>query len=384
MKSIGISILSASMLMACAATSGFAADETKIKTITDAAIKPIIEKYAIPGVAVAITADGQDHIFNYGVESKDTGRPVAPTTLFELGSISKTFTVTLASYAEASGQLSLSDKVGKFLPAMKGKPFGDVTLMTLGTHTAGGFPLQLPDEVKTEKQLFGYFEAWQPSYAAGTQRSYANPSIGMLGYVVAKAMHGDFAALMEGKLFAALGLKSTYIDVSNARLADYAQGYKRSGEPARMTPAMLSAEAYGVKSTAGDMIRFVGANMGLVKLDEKLQQAITNTHIGYFKAGAMTQDLIWEQYAYPPSLSDLLQGNSPAMLKTMPVSELRPPMKPRDDVWINKTGSTNGFGAYVAFIPKQRLGIVILANKNYPNEDRVAAAYQILTALSAD
>ncbi|EJC77398.1 class C beta-lactamase [Rhizobium hidalgonense] len=384
MKSIGISILSASMLMACAATSGFAADETKIKTITDAAIKPIIEKYAIPGVAVAITADGQDHIFNYGVESKDTGRPVAPTTLFELGSISKTFTVTLASYAEASGQLSLSDKVGKFLPAMKGKPFGDVTLMTLGTHTAGGFPLQLPDEVKTEKQLFGYFEAWQPSYAAGTQRSYANPSIGMLGYVVAKAMHGDFAALMEGKLFAALGLKSTYIDVPKARLADYAQGYKRSGEPARMTPAMLSAEAYGVKSTAGDMIRFVGANMGLVKLDEKFQQAITNTHIGYFKAGAMTQDLIWEQYAYPPSLNGLLQGNSPAMLETMPVSELQPPMKPRADAWINKTGSTNGFGAYVAFIPKQRLGIVILANKNYPNEDRVAAAYQILTALSAD
>ncbi|NYJ11920.1 beta-lactamase class C [Rhizobium leguminosarum] len=384
MKSIGVKILSAFLLSAGAATSAFAADETKLKAITDAAIKPIIEKYAIPGVAVAITADGEDHIFNYGVESKDTGRPVAPTTLFELGSISKTFTVTLASYAEASGQLSLSDKAGKFLPAMKGKPFGDIALMNLGTHTAGGFPLQLPDEIKTENQLLGYFETWQPSYAAGTQRSYANPSIGMLGYIVTKAMHGDFAALMQGKLFAGLGLKSTYIDVPKARLADYAQGYKRNGEPARMTPAVLSAEAYGVKSTAGDMIRFVGANMGLVKLDEKLQQAITSTHFGYFKAGAMTQDLIWEQYPYPVALNDLLEGNSPAMVKTMPVSELQPAMQPRDDVWINKTGSTNGFGAYVAFIPKQQLGIVILANKNYPNEDRVAAAYQILTALAAD
>ncbi|MBB4235951.1 class C beta-lactamase [Rhizobium esperanzae] len=384
MTSLGLKILSAALISACACTNGFAADETKVRAIADAAIKPLMETYAIPGVAVAITVDGQDHIFTYGVESKETGRPVAPSTLFELGSISKTFTVTLAAQAEMNGELSLSDKVSRYLPSMQKKPFGDVILMNLATHTAGGFPLQLPDEIKTEKQLLGYFAAWHPSYAAGTQRSYANPSIGMLGYITAKSMGGDFATLMEEKLFAALGLKNSFINVPKSRLADYAQGYKRNGEPARMSPAMLSSEAYGVKSTAGDMIRFVGANMGMIKLDENLQQAIANTHIGYFGVGAMTQDLIWEQYAYPAALNSLLDGNLPAMLKTIPVSALKPPMKPRDDVWINKTGSTNGFGAYVAFIPKEHLGVVILANKSYPNEKRVAAAYQILTALSAD
>ncbi|SCB57016.1 beta-lactamase class C [Rhizobium aethiopicum] len=384
MKNVGMRILSAALISACASTSGFAADAAKVRAIADAAIKPVMEKNAIPGVAVGITIDGEQHVFTYGVVSKETGRPVAPTTLFELGSISKTFTATLASYAEAKGELSLDDKVSTYLPAMKGKPFGDVELINLATHAAGGFPLQLPDEVKTEKQLLSYFAAWQPSYAAGTQRSYANPSIGMLGYITAKAMGGDFAALMEGKLFAALGLKSTYINVPKSRLADYAQGYKRTGEPARLTPALLSSEAYGVRSTAGDMIRFVGANMGQVNVDGKLQQAIAKTHTGYFSVGATTQDLIWEQYDYPAALPSLLEGNSAAMLKTTPVSELRPPMKPRDDVWINKTGSTNGFGAYVAFVPKERLGIVILANKNYPNEERVTAAHRILTALAAD
>ncbi|MBY5455439.1 beta-lactamase [Rhizobium leguminosarum] len=383
MKRDWIGILSAALVATCISTNGFAADEMKLKAISDSAIKPVMDKYGIPGMAVAITVDGEDHIFNYGVVSKDANTPVTATTMFELGSISKTFTVTLTSHAEVTRRLSLSDKVSRYLPSMKGKPFGDVALLNLGTHTAGGFPLQVPDDVKTEKQLIDYFEAWRPSYEAGTHRTYANPSIGMLGYITAKSMDEGFVALMEGKLFPSLGLKSTFIDVPKSRMADYAQGYKRSSEPARMTPAILSSEAYGVKSTASDMIRFIDANMGLVELDEKLQQAITNTHREYFDVGAMTQDLIWEQYSYPATLTTLMENNSSAMLKTIPVKQLTPAMEPRDDVWINKTGSTNGFGAYVAFIPKERLGIVILANKNYPNEDRVSAAYQILTDITS-
>lgn len=362
-------------------TQALAADDAKLKAITDAAIKPVMEKNGIPGLAVGISVDGESHIFTYGVMSKSSGQPVTAQTLFELGSISKTFTVTLSAYAEMNGQLSLSGKVEDYLPSMKGKPFGDVTLMQLGTHTAGGFPLQVPDNVKTEQQLMAYLKAWKPSYKPGTHRTYANPSIGMLGYITAEAMGQSFDDAMKDTLFPALGLKNTFTVVPEAKMADYAQGYKRTGEPARMTPAVLSSEAYGVRSTAEDMIRFINANMGLEKLNVKIQQALTNTHTGYFGVGAMTQDMVWEQYAHPAQLKTLRELNSGALLKTVPVSEISPPMKPRQDVFINKTGSTNGFGAYVAFIPKQKLGIVILANKNYPNEERVSAAYEILEAL---
>jgi beta-lactamase class C len=98
----------------------------------------------------------------------------------------------------------------------------------------------------------------------------------------------------------------------------------------------------------------------------------------------MTQDLIWEQYAYPVELKTLLKGNSYQMiLKATPATQITPPMEPRKDVLINKTGSTNGFGAYVAFVPEKQMGIVILANKTYPIDDRITIAHQIFSKLGA-
>ena len=372
----------AACLVAASSIAGHAVDNrARVQAIVDAAVRPVMEKNGIPGMAAGVTAGGNTYTFEYGVASKETGKPVTPSTMFELGSISKTFTVTLAALAEVNGQLSLSDKTAKYLPSMRGKPFGDVTLMHLGTHTAGGFPLQIPHDVKTSDQLMTYFENWKPIYKPGTARTYANPSIGVLGVIAARAIGKDFATAMEGEIFPGLGLTSTYIHVPDAKMADYAQGYTRTDKPARMTEAILASEAYGVKSTATDMIRVVRANMNVIKLDAKLQRAIANTHIGYFKDGAMTQDMIWEQYDDPADLQTLLKGNSNDMIRQTPVAQLTPPQKPRPDAWVNKTGSTNGFGAYVAFIPEKKLGIAILANKNYPNEDRVRIAYQVFTGL---
>jgi beta-lactamase class C len=355
----------------------------KIRSVVDREVRSLMDEYHIPGMAVSIVAGSRSYVFNYGVASSETAKPVTDDTLFELGSISKTFTATLTSYAQLSGYLSLSDTTAKHLPSLRGSEFGKVTLLNLGTHTPGGLPLQVPDDIRNDAQLLQYLKKWRPSCAPGTCRTYGNPGIGTLGLITAKSMRRSFETLMELRLLAALGMKSSYINVPRARMADYAEGYTQEGSPVRMTPGELWSEAYGIRSTAADMARFVEANMKLLALDGKLQRAITETHTGYFKAGVMTQDLIWEQYAYPVTLQTLLEGNSSAMLyNATPVTRIAPPGRPREDVWINKTGSTNGFGAYVAFIPERRLGIVMLANRSYPIDARVTAAYRILAALA--
>ncbi|MOA31145.1 Beta-lactamase [compost metagenome] len=145
---------------------------------------------------------------------------------------------------------------------------------------------------------------------------------------------------------------------------------------------MLAAEAYGVRTSSKDLLRFIEAHLGLVDTGSTLKRAIAATRRGYFKLGPMTQDLIWEQYGYPVELEALLEGNGSKMAyESHAVTALAPPMPVQDAAWVNKTGSTNGFGAYLAFVPAKKLGIVVLANKNYPNEDRVRLAHGILSEL---
>lgn len=360
------------------------ASPPSLQNVVDRAVRPVMREDGIPGMAVAVTAGGRQYEFDYGVASKSGNDPVTPRTLFEIGSISKTFTATLAAIAQIQGRLSLSQTTATYLPSLRGTAFGDVTLLELGTHTPGGLPLQVPDGVTDEEQLIEYLRAWRPPYAPGTMRTYNNPGIGTLGLIAARTMGKDFAALMDAQIFRQLGMGDTFIDLPQDAMARYAWGYTDRGTPVRMTRAMLWQETYGVRTSASDLLRFVRANMGELATNDTLQHAIAATHVGYYRAGPMVQDLIWEQYALPVSQATLLAGNSYKMLLTpVPAHAIEPPLRPQRDALLDKTGSTNGFGAYVAYVPSKRIGVVILANKNYAIPDRVRLAYALLQQLAS-
>jgi beta-lactamase class C len=358
--------------------------DQQIAAIVNNTLTPLLEKQGIPGMAVAVFYEGKAHFFNYGVADIKTGRPVTENTLFELGSVSKTFTGIAGAYAQQTGIMDLNDPVSHYAPELTGPQWKGIKMLHLATYTAGGLPLQLPESVTDQKSLWQYYQQWQPTWAAGIMRNYSNASIGLFGALAVKKSGLSFEDYMEKAVFQPLHLTQTFITVPQSMQADYAWGYK-NGVALRVTPGMLDAEAYGVKSTSRDMAKFMQANMEPSSLpveDEKLKQAIVSAQTRYFRIDSLFQGLGWEMYDLPinPQAVIAASGNDIA-LQARQAQALTPPVSAVPASWVHKTGSTNGFGAYVVFIPQKKVGIVMLANKNYPNPIRVEAAYRILEAL---
>lgn len=353
-----------------------------LHTQVDDVIKPLMREHDIAGMAVAVIADGKAHYFTYGVANKAKAQPVERDTLFEVGSLSKTYTATLVALTSAQGTLALDAPAKRYHPALKGTSLGEASVLELGAYSADCLPLQFPDKVQTEAQVLAFYQHWKPRVARATQRCYSNPSLGLFGDVAARAQKKPFATIMSEQLLPALGLTDTYLAVPSTAQQRYAQGYNATNQPVRVNPGPLADEAYGIKTTVSDAAHYVRLQLNTDSLTPSLKKAIALTQAGYFKVGQMTQGLGWERYPYPVALETLLKGNSSEVALTPQATvRLQPPLPAEPAAWYNKTGATGGFGAYYAFIPAKGLGIVLLANRNYPNEARVRAAYQILSAL---
>ena len=357
---------------------------TEITATVDRVILPLMREQRIPGMAVGVVDHGRSYVLNYGVASAATGAAVTDATLFEVGSVTKCFTAALAGWAVARQRLRLEAPVQRYVPQLRGSAFGRVSVLELGTHTPGGVPLQVPDTVHDRAQLLAYLRAWKPACPPGSCRSYSNIATGMLGIAAARSLGMPFEQAMQQRLFPALGLHHSWLRVPPGERADYALGTTQDGQPIRMRRGELADESYGLRTTAGDLLRYLRLNLDPRGLPPELRQALDITRTRYVQAGPLTQDLVWEQVPYPAPLPTLLAANSMRMiLGTVPATPIEPPAPPAAGAWINKTGATNGFSAYVAMVPRLGLGLVLLANRNIPIDAQVRAARDIVQALAA-
>ena len=158
-------------------------NEKNIEKVVTQSFKPLIDEYGVAGMAIGVIYNGKSYEKYYGVRSKDTNESVNSQTLFELGSLSKTFTAISGTYANNQGKISFNDHPSKYVPALKNSEIDKVNLLELLTYTSGNLPLQFPDNIKTDKQILEYFKNWKVKNPPGTYREYSNPNIGLFGYL---------------------------------------------------------------------------------------------------------------------------------------------------------------------------------------------------------
>ncbi|MDN5567571.1 MAG: beta-lactamase [Paracoccus sp. (in: a-proteobacteria)] len=353
--------------------------EKAFHEISESVFRPVIKEFDLPGIAIGVTLEGRNFFFTDGLADRAASRPVDPDTLFELGSNSKLFNVALAALAEQRGLLSLSEPVSSEVPALEGSAFDKVTLSDLAAHATGGLPLQVPDDITDTGALITYLGAWTPRGDAKSMRAYSNVSIGLLGLIAGEQFGTTYREAIAKELLPGLGLQSTFIDVPKVQMGRYAFGYSRTDDsPIRVNPGMLDAEAYGIKSSVADMTRFLDAHLGNLSLDDEMAAALARTHISEFDTAHYAQAMIWEGYSWPVDASELAAGNASDMaMSPQPMTHVAA-RKLEGRVFLNKTGATNGFGSYVAMVPSERIGVVVLANRNYPNPVRAEATRELI------
>jgi len=126
----------------------------------DEIIKKHIKKAKIPGVSVGLIKNSNIEFFNYGVMERDSDLALDENTVYEIASVSKTFTSILLAILQKERLLDKDDSISKYVPELAKVPgLEKITLYHLATHTSG-----LPN-LPTKLIIFNLLALLRPSNA---------------------------------------------------------------------------------------------------------------------------------------------------------------------------------------------------------------------------
>lgn len=318
-------------------------------TIDDIA-KPYIESRSDVGLVIGIYRKKESRILCYGVKDRQTNVKPDGNTLFEIGSITKTFTAALAQKLNDEGVINLRAPVQTYLPKdVKMPKYGDnpVTLFHLANHTSA-LP-RMPDNFRNQvnesdpfahytKQLsYEFLSHYQLKRKAGEVPEYSNFGMGLLGLVLSEETGTSYQELIKNKLFDPLNMERTTITITPELAANVARGHNVHGEE---TPYWHFTEAFvgagGLKSTANDMILYIKAN--LYPAYSSLGDTLSGTHrptAVVDKTRNRKIGLSWNIWPYGKSHEKRLYLHN---------------------------GRTGGFSSFVGFSKDDELGVVVLSN----------------------
>lgn len=310
----------------------------------DAAVSSSFKKAAASGAIVGVRTPKGTWVHTHGVADPTTGLPITSDMHMRIGSVTKTFTVTLIMQLAQEGKLSLSDGIGKYVD---GVPNGDkITLAMLADMTSGIASYYTkpfleryfgdPSTVFTPAELVAYGVAASPAFRPGAKFDYSNTNTILLGEVVERVTGESFGEVLQQRILTPLGMLSTsFPTTSSAIPSPHAQGYTLQGSRNPQNPANATDWNPSFGWAAGAMISTV---QDLLTYDRAL-----GTGQGLLSAASQEQRL--RSFPKPAGY-----GLGMACV----------------DGWVGHTGELPGFNTTVFYNTSTDTSVVVLVNSDIP------------------
>lgn len=332
--------------------------KTKVDSTVNGPLSAYMRNKGNIGLSVGIHYAGKDYFYNYGESKLGNSQLPGNQTLYDIGSITKTFTSTLLAVAVNEGKLKLTSVITDFLPdsvasnpALKG-----ITLMQLANHTSGisRLPSNWQSSVTDQKQpyanydtklLFSFLKNFKSVRAPGTKFEYSNVAVGLLGEILENIYHKPYAELISTYITKPAKMSHTEVIIKPSDASLVAQGYDENIQP--VAPWIFDAlgGAGALKSSSSDMLIYGKLQVG--EGSTRLTKAMKLTHEITYKSDQNSLGLGW---IFLNSDANLPQHN----------------------------GGTGGYRSLICMNLERQIVVVLLAN-NSSSVDSIG--FEVLKAL---
>ncbi len=329
------------VLTLVSATTGSAQDVARIDQV--------VSSYASAGrfMGAVLVARGDEVLFSrgYGSANLEWSVPNAPSTRFRIASLTKQFTAAAILLLEEHGKIRLDDPVKVYVPDAPAT-WDDVTIFRLLTHTSG-----IPDYTRfsnfrslqrspaTAEQIMSWFRDKPLEFRPGERFAYSNSGYILLGYLIEKLSGRSYAQFVTENILAPLGMNDSGYDAAAVVIPNRASGYV-PGPHGPMNAGFVDMSvpyaAGALYSTTGDLSRWEQALFGGKLLSAQSVSRMTTP----FKSN----------YAFG------------LMVDTTRVGRV-----------IYHNGGIDGFNAYLAYYPDDKVTIVVLANVSGRSPDEIGS-----------
>jgi CubicO group peptidase (beta-lactamase class C family) len=326
--------------------------QTGLDSIVHELVAPFISQQSKVGVSIGIINKGEICTYNYG--STEIEKQELPTnrTIYEIGSISKTFMGTLLAKAVKDQKLKMNDDIRLYLEGsypnleFKGSP---IRLYQLVSHISG-LPFFMPDspilfknpnydslpilitriqQNYSKQQFLEDLHQVKLDTVPGYKFHYSNAGAQLLKYILEKVYNKPFDKILEVNICRPLAMGNTNVNFAKNSSRLLAKGYNEKGNQMPYNPPMLDA-AGGIYSNVTDMLYYLKFHLN--ELDEvvTLSHMITTGKISDYAVG-----LNWQEKLN---------------------------LEKKRKLW--QSGGTFGFSSYCVVYPELNIAMVFLTNES--------------------